>query len=101
MVATATDSVDSSVADVVASIGSLKVANLDILEHRPHPRTSNVLTGLGDTVSNLLNTGSVWSWRIVGRPQSTKLGELGLLVLLLNSGGWEREERTGAEASGR
>ena len=57
MVATATDSVDSSVADVVASIGSLKVANLDILNNIDLTKDLNVLSGLGDTVSNLLNTG--------------------------------------------
>ncbi|MBW3579612.1 MAG: hypothetical protein KY431_01060 [Actinobacteria bacterium] len=57
MVATATDSVDSSVADVVASIGSLEVANLDVLNDIDLTEDVDVLTGLGDTVTNLLNTG--------------------------------------------
>ena len=57
MVTTATDSVESSVADVVASIGSLKVANLDILENIDLTEDLDVLSGLGDTVTNLLNTG--------------------------------------------
>ncbi len=57
MVATATDSVDSSVADVVASIGSLEVANLDVLNDIDLTEDLDVLTGLGDTVTNLLNTG--------------------------------------------
>ncbi len=57
MVATATDSVEASVADVVASIGSLKVANLDILRNIDLTKDLDVLSGLGDTVTNLLNTG--------------------------------------------
>ena len=57
MVATATDSVDSSVSDVVASIGSLKVANLSLLENIDLTKDLNVLSGLGDTVSGLVNTG--------------------------------------------
>lgn len=57
MVATATDSLDSSVADVVASIGSIKVANLDILDNIDLTKDLKVLSGLGDTISNLLNTG--------------------------------------------
>ena len=57
MQATATDSVDSSVADVVAGITSLKVAELDVLENLELTQGLDVLTGVGDTVSGLLNTG--------------------------------------------
>jgi LPXTG-motif cell wall-anchored protein len=57
MVAKATDSLDTSVADVVASIGSLKVANLELLENLDLTDDLNVLSGAGDTVSNLLNEG--------------------------------------------
>lgn len=57
MVATATDSLDTSVADVVASIGALEVANLEILKNIDLTKDLSVLTGIGDTVSDLLNTG--------------------------------------------
>ncbi|MDP9452920.1 MAG: hypothetical protein M3P97_05920 [Actinomycetota bacterium] len=57
MQATATESVDSSVADVVASIGSLKVANLDVLEDLDLTQGLDVLAGVGDTISETLNTG--------------------------------------------
>lgn len=57
MQATATDSVDSSVADVVASITSLKVAELDVFENLDLTQGLDVLAGVGDTVSGLLNTG--------------------------------------------
>ena len=57
MQSTATDSVDSSVADVVANISSLKVAELDVLENLDLTQGVDVLAGVGDTVSGLLNTG--------------------------------------------
>lgn len=57
MQATATDSVDSSVADVVANISSLKVAELDVFEDLDLTQGLDVLAGVGDTVSGLLNTG--------------------------------------------
>jgi hypothetical protein len=57
MQATATDSVDSSVADVVANISSLKVAELDVLEDLDLTQGLDVLAGVSDTVSGLLNSG--------------------------------------------
>lgn len=57
MQATATDSLDTSVADVIAEIGFLKVANLDLLEGLNLTQGTEVLSGIGDTVSGLLNTG--------------------------------------------
>ncbi len=57
MQATATDSIDSSVADVVANIDSIKVANLDLLEDLDLTDGLDVLAGASDTVSGLLNDG--------------------------------------------
>lgn len=57
MQANATDSVDTSVADVVANISSLKVAELDLLENLDLTQGLDVLAGVSDTVSGLLNSG--------------------------------------------
>ncbi|MDQ3353736.1 MAG: hypothetical protein M3507_04500 [Actinomycetota bacterium] len=57
MQASATDSVDSSVSEVVASIGSLNVAGLDPLGSLDLTQGTDVLAGLGDTISQTLNTG--------------------------------------------
>jgi hypothetical protein len=60
MQATATDSVDSSVSDVVASIGSLKVANLDVFEDLGLGGGTDLLA-VSDQISGLLTPG--WAWR--------------------------------------
>jgi hypothetical protein len=56
MVATATDSLDTSVADVVASIGSLKVANLQVLNDLDLTQDLALISGLGDTIASTLNS---------------------------------------------
>ena len=56
MVARATDSLETSVADVVASIGSLKVANLEVFDNLDLTQDLALLTGLGDTISTTLNS---------------------------------------------
>ncbi|MBW3547005.1 MAG: hypothetical protein KY452_02565 [Actinobacteria bacterium] len=56
MVARATDSLETSVADVVASIGSLKVANLEVFDNLDLTQDLALLTGLGDTISSTLNS---------------------------------------------
>jgi hypothetical protein len=67
MQSTATASVETSTADVVAEITSLEVANLDLLEDLDLPLLSGdaldltqgteVLAGVGDTISSALNDG--------------------------------------------
>ncbi|MBW3644800.1 MAG: hypothetical protein KY441_04770 [Actinobacteria bacterium] len=56
MVAKATDSLETSVADVVASIGSLKVANLEVFENLDLTQDLALLNGLGDTIGSTLNS---------------------------------------------
>jgi hypothetical protein len=56
MVATATDSLETSVADVVASIGSLKVANLSLFENLDLTKDLALISGLGDTIASTLNS---------------------------------------------
>ncbi|MBW3581406.1 MAG: hypothetical protein KY431_10255 [Actinobacteria bacterium] len=56
MVAKATDSLETSVADVVASIGSLKVANLEVFDNLDLTQDLALLSGLGDTISSTLNS---------------------------------------------
>lgn len=56
MVARATDSLESSVADVVASIGSVKVANLSLFENLDLTQDLALLSGLGDTIASTLNS---------------------------------------------
>lgn len=55
MVARATDSVETSEADVVASIGSLNVGNLPLLEDLDLTQGLDVLGGASNTVSGTLN----------------------------------------------
>lgn len=56
MVAKATDSLETSVADVVASIGSVKVANLSVFDNLDLTEDLALLSGLGDTIASTLNT---------------------------------------------
>jgi len=55
MVARAADSVEASEADVVASIGSLNVGNLPLLQDLDLTQGLDVLGGLANTVSDTLN----------------------------------------------